>query len=313
MKIWISPYQVSYANVGFLIKIQSKEFQNGYADCRPWNIFNDATVDQQIQRLKERKLNSLLKRSIFFAHIDGVAREEKRSLWSPKTRLRSHYTLFDFESLRGEDFLLEVREKGFRTLKLKVGRDLNKEVPVCLTLAEKKLFRLRLDFNGVDAEPFLKKMSSLFLSQVDLIEDPGLYSESRWRNLENTYGVRIALDQALDQAPNQPNMEERKDSIGRTFPKIIKPARENNLARTQDVITNSLDHPVGQAFAALQAQESVHRLGRQPRDYGLQSAHLFQRTPYFEQMSTNSAYFLPIPGTGIGFDNLLEEEPWTGL
>jgi hypothetical protein len=307
MKLWIAPYGVSRKLDGFLIKLQSQDFRAGYADCRPWPIFNDAPVEQHIQLLQNRKLNGLLKRSVFFAHIDGVAREEKRSLWPKHVRLRSHFTLLHLAQLSSNDFLQKIREQGFRTLKLKVGRDIAKEIPLCLRLAEKNWFRLRLDFNGVDAEPFLKKMSSLFLSQIDLIEDPGAYDEARWMQLENKYGIKTALDQAM-------GLDAKFGMDGKAhFAKIIKPARENQFARAQDVITNSLDHPVGQAFAALQAQHSVDRLGKQTRDYGLQSAHLFEANSYFSEMATNTAYFQAIPGTGIGFDEVLVREPWTEI
>lgn len=307
MKLWIAPYGVSKKPDGFLIKLQSREFRAGYADCRPWPVFKDVSVEQHIEMLEQRKLNALLKRSVFFAHIDGVAREEKRSLWPKHVRLRSHFTFIDVAQLSSDDLLQKIREQGFRTLKLKVGRDLSKEIPLCLRLAEKNWFRLRLDFNGVDAEPFLKQMSSLFLSQVELIEDPGAFNATQWLMLQKKYGIKTALDQASGH--NTKSAREEKSR----FAKIIKPARENQLARAQDVISNSLDHPVGQCFAALQAQHSVQRLGQQTRDYGLQSAHLFEPNAYFSQMSTQTAYFQPIPGTGIGFDDLLEREPWTEI
>ncbi len=307
MKLWIAPYGVDKKLDGFLIKLQSQDFAAGYADCRPWPVFNDASVEQHIQLLQNRKLNALLKRSVFFAHVDGVARAERRSLWPKHVRLRSHFTLLDVAHLSSDDVLQKIREQGFRTLKLKVGRDFTKEIPLCLRLAEKNWFRLRLDFNGVNAEPFLKKMSSLFLSQIDLIEDPGVFNETQWLMLETKYGIKTALDQAM--GADTKSAREAKSR----FAKIIKPARENHFARAQDVITNSLDHPVGQAFAALQAQYSVQRLGQQTRDYGLQSAHLFEANSYFSQMSTDTAYFQAIPGTGIGFDDLLEREPWTAI
>lgn len=307
MKLWIAPYGASKQSDGFLIKFQSDDFRAGYADCRPWPVFQDPTVEQHIELLKNRKLIALLKRSIFFAHIDGVAREEKRSLWPKQVRLRSHYTLLDLAHLSSDDLLQKIREQGFRTLKLKVGRDLAKEIPLCLRLAEKNWFRLRLDFNGIDAEPFLKKMSSLFLSQVDLVEDPGVFNQTQWQRLESKYGIKTALDQAMGL-----NTKSAMEGKAR-FAKIIKPARESQFARAQDVITNSLDHPVGQAFAALQAQHCVERLGQQTRDYGLQSAHLFEPNSYFAQMSTDTAYFQAIPGTGIGFDDLLEREPWIAI
>ncbi|MBY0386342.1 hypothetical protein K2X05_14385 [bacterium] len=300
MKLWIAPYREE----GFLIKLQSKDFSAGYADCRPWALFGDGTVKSQIDKLKNRRLSSLLKRSLFFAHIDGVAREQKKSLWNQNLSLRSHYTVLDINQLKSEDLLERIRAKGFRTLKLKVGFNIEQELSLCHKLAEKNWFRLRLDFNGRSTSPhFLQRMGSLFLSQIDFIEDPAMYDEQRWKQLEVSHSVKLAVDQAAE--PHQ--------TISRHRIKIIKPARENNLARAQDVITNSLDHPVGQAFAALQAQKSVEKLNRQYKDFGLQSAHLFSASSYFSEMSTQDAFFRAIPGYGIGFDDLLEGESWIPL
>lgn len=300
MKLWIAPYR----DEGFLIKLQTKDFSAGYADCRPWPLFGDGNIQSQINTLKQRRLNPLLKRSLFFAHIDGVAREEKKSLWNKNIRLRSHYTVLDIQQLKSEFLLENVRAQGFRTLKLKVGFNIEQEVPICLRLAEKNWFRIRLDFNGRStSKNFLQRMGALFLSQVEFIEDPEPYEEQRWRAIETSYSVKLAVDQSAA----------RDQKVSKQRIKIIKPARENNLARMQDVITNSLDHPVGQAFAALQAQKSVEKLNRQSKDFGLQSAHLFPKNAYFSEMSTKDAFFRPISGSGIGFDDLLKRESWIPL
>ena len=81
MKLWIAPYGASKQSDGFLIKFQSDDFRAGYADCRPWPVFQDATVEQHIELLKNRKLNALLKRSIFFCtHRRGGARGKAQPL-----------------------------------------------------------------------------------------------------------------------------------------------------------------------------------------------------------------------------------------
>lgn len=314
MKFWIAPYVLLSASPlnrqeakstaeGFLIKVQSKDFTAGYADCRPWEFLGDPPVEKQIQYLRDKRWTVLLRRSLFFAYIDGLAREEKRSLWDSKIRLQSHYTCVDPHELLSENKWEELHEQGYRTIKLKLGRSLVDEVRLSHRLAEKAWFRWRLDFNGAGGEEFLKKASAAFLSQVDLIEDPEPYDEERWRKLEETYSVRMAYD--------QPPEQNEKVRVQRT--QFIKPARQNFFARMQDVVTNSLDHPLGQSFAALQAQESVRRLGKQKMVYGLKADHLFAPNDYFRRLSSASSVFQPDVNYGVGFHDLLQREKWISL
>ncbi len=314
MKIWIALYKLwshkplnrtetAAPGEGFLIKLQTKEFRAGYADCRPWALFGDKPVDQQVQLLKQKQLSPILKRSVFFAHIDGMARERNKTLWTSFLKIRSHYTVSDFTDLRDMDLLSKLREQGYRTLKIKLGRDLDAEAGACNTVAEKNWFHFRLDFNGQGGDHFLSRLSPLFLSQVDFCEDPEPYQEREWQLLEKKFSVRCAVD--------QPPLVDRKFLEKRL--RVIKPARQNQLARRQDVITNSMDHPVGQSFAALQAQESLLRFEKQFTDYGLKTDHLFKTNEYFDRLRTDTCVFKPDMQTGIGFDDLLERETWIPL
>ncbi len=312
MKFWIAPYslptrtslnrhQKKSTTEGFLIKAQGKDFSAGYADCRPWDFLGDPAVEQQIQCLRDRRWTVLLRRSLFFARLDGRAREEKRSLWDPQIRLQSHYTCTDPQELFNIEKWAELRAQGYRTIKLKMGRSLVDEVRLSHRLAEKAWFRWRLDFNGSGGEAFLKKAGAQFLAQVDFIEDPEPYTEERWSFLEKTYGVKIAYDQPPKGKVQLPRGHRTR---------IIKPARQNFFARSMDVVTNSLDHPLGQAFAALQAQESVRRLEKQKVVYGLKADHLFAPNEYFRRLSTTSSVFQPDINYGVGFDDLLKREKW---
>lgn len=314
MKIWVAPYTLTSHRPlnkmektsqgdGFLIKLQTTDFQSGYADCRPWDLFGDAPVPIQIQFLKQRRLSPLLRRSVFFAHVDGVAREEKKSLWQTPSKIRSHFTVSEINDLRSADVLAQIREQGYRTLKIKMGRNPGAEAALCNLVAEKSWFRFRLDFNGSGGADFLRRLSSLFLSQVDFCEDPEPYQENHWQSLEKKFSIRCAVDQPP-----------RIDPVVLTQRlRVIKPARQNLFARRQDVITNSMDHAVGQSFAALQAQESLRRLGKQPTDYGLKTEHLFKTSHYFKRLESGTCFFKPDVQTGIGFDDLLERESWIPL
>lgn len=314
MKLWIAPYKLwshrplnrtetAAPGEGFLVKLQTKEYRSGYADCRPWALFGDQSVEQQVQLLKQRRLSPILKRSVFFAHIDGMARERKKTLWTSFLKIRSHYTVSDVIELRDVETLSKLRDQGYRTLKIKLGRDHDAEAAVCNTVAEKNWFHFRLDFNGQGGEAFLNRVSALFLSQVDFCEDPEPYQEIQWERLEKKFSVRCAVD--------QPPLVDLKIFAKRL--RVIKPARQNQLARRQDVITNSMDHPIGQSFAALQAQESLLRFEKQFTDYGLKTDHLFKTNEYFDRLRSETCIFKPDLQTGIGFDDLLERETWIPL
>lgn len=313
MKLWVAPYKLkhryrlnqhesTFYGEGFLLKLQTDQFRNGYSDCRPWSLWGDKTVEEQIQCLRQKRLTPLLKRSLFFATIDGRAREEKKSLWQQFIPLRSHYTVSDIEELKSEDHLAVLRKQGYRKIKIKLGRRPDLELDVCNRLAEKGWFRWRLDWNGQGGRSFLKNLSALFISQIDFCEDPEPYNEMEWQKLETTFHVQCAVDQiqSFDAVPAQRR-------------RVIKPARQSLLPRPRDIVTNSLDHPIGQSFAALQAQKAVQKWGRQWTDYGLKTDHLFETTPYFKRLQNESCLFRPDRETGIGFDDLLEREPWIPL
>lgn len=307
MKIWYSPYVLkSYSSLnrlgarekeGFLIKVQTDEFEAGYADCCPVEIFGDESWQQQIKNLKDRQLNALLKQSLYFAKIDGRAREEKESLFGNK-KIKSHYTCNYIEELTQRK-LEELTSFGFSTIKIKMGRNVTNEARSFLALVDmaKERFRWRLDFNGQGAKEFLSLMPKDVISQIELIEDPESYNLKSWEKIKSNYGVSIYSDK------NQENL----------WPVVIKPARQNIHARTQDIITNSMDHPVGQSFAYWQAQEDVTSLGKQSRDYGLCTGHLFEPNDFFKELSFYTPYFKPSEGYGVGFESLLKKQQWIAL
>ena len=93
---------------------------------------------------------------------------------------------------------------------------------------------------------------------------------------------------------------------------VVKPALEDVPATTKEiVITSYMDHPVGQLFAAYVA--ATYSAGRPPPVAGLATHILFESDPFIERMQLDGARLVPPPGTGIGFDDLLESLPWKKL
>jgi len=101
-KLWYAPYELQALEPlnrhqvrvrrGFLVKIQTRHVEQGFADCHPLAEFGDGGVEDYLQELKRGKVTSpLLQKTLRLALYDGRAREEKRRLISPAL-LKSHYT-----------------------------------------------------------------------------------------------------------------------------------------------------------------------------------------------------------------------------
>lgn len=306
VKIWYSPYELKalsslnrsevQVQKGFLLRIQTDEFEYGYADCCPHKIFNDGGVETQLAALKQNQWTHLLKRSLFFANEDGRAREQKTSLLS-ETKVKSHYTCTDISQLK--ESLGEIQQQGFTTIKVKAGRDIPTDVKHFIDIGLDRIreFQWRIDFNGFGGKAFLSALPQDDFDYIDFVEDPEAYDLDEWLEIEDQFKVKTALDQASEKEVNHDIC-------------IIKPSRQSQLARTQDVITNSMDHPVGQTFAYWFAQSTVERLGLQGADYGLCTQHLFAPNLFSPQLSQHGPYFHVERGYGIGFDKILQQQIW---
>jgi O-succinylbenzoate synthase len=313
MKLFYSPYSLKLRGAansktnsqldGFLIKIQSPDFKAGYADCLPWRAFGDEGRKAQLSRLRAGKLNELLVRSLYYATLDGMARERRVSLFNAGVEVRSHYTCSDISEL-SEDFLIDLSERGFETIKVKVGRKPASEARLLSKLDNSSSFRWRLDFNGQGGEEFLEKGSEKFLACVEFVEDPCAFDPKKWRQLEKKYGIQVAQD-SLGNSSTPVN---RYTGI-----RVVKPARTSMRLRRKDVLTNSLDHPVGQSFAFWEAQQYVADWKKQPRDYGIKTTHLLRPNDFSRDIFDESPFFSFSDGYGVGFNKLLEKQKWTAL
>jgi o-succinylbenzoate synthase len=244
----------------------------GVADVHPWPELGDAPLDEQLERLARGKTTPLTAASLRLAKVDGGARARGVSLFDGLTIPESHWP--------GND-----PPPSFDTAKIKWGAG-----------ALAGAFRLRIDFNAMlTAEEFEQIATTLPRDRIDFVEDPCPYEASRWQELREKSGLRLALDRTF--------ADEGVDVL------VVKPAIQL-VPRTEKeiVITSYMDHPVGQLGAAFVAAKHA----TSPR-CGLVTHVLYESDPFIERLGIDGMRLVPPAGTGVGFDDLLDQLPWTEL
>jgi O-succinylbenzoate synthase len=167
--------------------------------------------------------------------------------------------------------------EGFDTIKIKGLQPVPEHV------------RVRIDFNGtLSPEQFARLKLP---ANVDFVEDPCPYDPVAWGELRKR--VRLALDR----------FEGDADVL------VHKPAIQAAFPRHGDVVVTSyMDHPVGQYGAAyIAATNPVNAR------CGLFTHVLYEADAFLERVRSDGARLLPPGGTGIGFDDLLEQLSWTSI
>lgn len=294
MKVWLSDYQLEVKATGekrggYLLKLQSDDFEAGYADLFPWQAFGDPFFEDIPQLIKKQQSFPLLERSLKMAEKDGKARELGESLLDG-VQSTNHFLVTDLEHFL-EDDLLEALENGFQRFKFKVCRNmrlerqkLNQWLPH-LTKGQ----MVRLDCNTFGSNEFLE-MIEPFKDVIEYIEDP--LAKHFW-----PVGWPWAFD--------HPGFEYRRV---KTPWQVIKPAKQafTEAEAPNIVFTSYLDHPVGQAHAAHEAS----LWGEQKHDYGLLSQHIYKETAFHGHLVSEGPELSFVSGTGIGFDDLWETLEW---
>lgn len=302
-KVWISPYVLTevesdMSRQGFLIKLQTSDFENGYADYFPWAQFGDWDVIQAEKAILENRWDNLLEKSFYFAEMDGLARQSKRSLFKQDFKVRNHQLITSLKSI-DDQWIHKKCEDGFSTFKIKVGTSFDEETKALTALCQMEFpILLRLDFNDKYSDkwlPFLKQ----YADRIEFIEDPSPQKEI-WQEIREETMIHLAYDQSQMDVTD--------------FPcdlRVIKPAKQDiQLAQKSEfVVTSYLDHPVGIAHAYWQAQS----LGLQKRHYGLMSWNLYQKTLFNFWIQESGPHFNFKSGYGIGFDDIWDTLEWKRL
>lgn len=288
---------------GVLIQVDG-----GFGCIHPWPELGDPPLDKCLADLKGLQRWPVVKRALRCAHFDRAARENEDSLFEELEVPDSHATL----SNGTLEEVAAAQEAGFGTIKLKVGRNPRAEAEWINEATDQfPTLRWRLDANESmapeQAKAFLQGLEGPTRRALDFFEDPCPYSESQWSALWRAFRVPLAVDR--ESAPHRAASQVMVIKPAVDEPQLLAEAALRHEQRV--VVTSSMDHPVGQAFAAweaarLQLQQPVGLCG-------LQTHHLFEPDEFTEQLGAWSPAFSVPGGTGIGFDDLLHALPWTRL
>lgn len=157
--------------------------------------------------------------------------------------------------------------------------------------------RIRIDFNAtLTADEFLTIAETLPRERIDFIEDPCPYEAATWARLRAATGLRLALDRM----PGIADVLVHKPALQAEFPR--------GAGEVEIVVTSYMDHPLGQFGAAYVA--ATHTTSAR---CGLMTHVLYEPDAFIERVEHDGARLLPPKGTGLGFDDLLENLPWKTL
>jgi len=290
---------------GVLIQIDG-----GFGCIHPWPELGDPPLAKCLLDLAGARRWPIVRRAIRCAEYDREARRFDHSLFEEMEVPESHATLGPAN--RAE--VTSAVAAGFTTVKLKTGRDWAATAKALAELtAEFPAVRWRLDFNeSLTAEAaarFLLELSPTTRSAIDFVEDPCPYAEPAWHDLHRQSKVPLAVDREATPGSAAAQVLVIKPAIDEPF--LLAEAAIRN--RQQVVLTSYMDHPLGQAFAAWEAA----RLGLQFPGLvgccGLQTHHLFEPDEFTAMLGPWSPVFQAPAGNGLGFDELLDNLPWTRL
>jgi O-succinylbenzoate synthase len=209
-----------------------------------------------------------------------------------------------------------VVEEGWRAIKTKGWGNVGEVLRWLDSFASKSAgadVRLRVDFNSClqphQFRNFMDWMTPRVRERLDFVEDPFPYEPERWAQMQERYGVTLALDKQL-----------RGASEGFEVA-VLKPGRRDWREITDGlppqkrvVMTSAMDHAIGQSFAAWEAAVAWQELGDRMDLCGLSTEHLFAEDEFFARLKSRGGQLqVDREGTGLGFDNELRKLPWQRL
>lgn len=297
--------------VGALLCVE-EGWGRGYADVHPWSELGDLPLSEQLHLLRQGKLTPLTANSLRFAQIDGCARAQGVSAFKNLRIPESHCLVTDLESL-DDAWVKRILDSGFRRIKVKVGRDAQKETQRLgeLSLQLNQSVKFRLDFNAsLDFESLENWLGSAekFLDQIDFIEDPIPWDPVKWKRLRKNWRVRLACDREAEGI----SPEILSDSVDLM---VVKPAvSEPRCIQFPRIFTSYLDHPFGQLTAAYAAAVEIQKSSGSSVEIGGFLSHTaYEKNEFSEQLQIQGAFLFPAEGTGFGFDSLLQSLNWEPL
>ncbi|MEM1282357.1 MAG: enolase C-terminal domain-like protein [Chlamydiota bacterium] len=310
-----SPYElkskIGNNRKGALLKVIFNSGGIGYADCHVWPELGDPSLEEMMGHIRfKRNDHPHFKNMIINAYIDLCSRRDKRLVGYENHIIKNHYLFPSVENL-SHQFLEKLKDEGYSHIKLKVGRDIDREAEkIIKSFSSCSSFKIRLDFNArVNKHEYINFLTSLTKKKlpIEFCEDPFPYDIDEWTQVQKETGIPIAADRYANKIFQEKEFP---------FIIIIKPAVDNiteianRIKKQKFVVTSYLDHPIGQVAAAFHAQNLDLRFPKNGMCHGLLSHHVYEPTDYSKQLSQKGPYFVFPKGYGFGYGEQLRKESW---
>lgn len=264
---------------GALVKIG-----DGVGCLHPWPERGDLPVERMLSILQKGGFTGMLERLRVCCHIDGAARKLGRSAF------------VDFSVPPSHSY--GAGDGG--VVKVKCGPDIAHEAERLKKFAAAKL---RLDFNATltpeSYRAFCRKLEGAAAERIDFVEDPFDAPAHIWEKVQKETPFPLAGDRVPVPSAVM----------------IVKPTMDTIPVRKGRLIfTSNMDHPIGQLFAAREAAAFYSARPDLAEVCGFATHVLYEEDDFIERMRTDAeGRLIPPPGTGFGFDDLLEKLPWQRL
>jgi len=296
---------------GALLRVEFDDETIGYADLHPWEEFGHAPLADHLASIGTDQPTPLANLALRHARTDAAARRAGLSLFDGLPEVRSHALFTDWVAAPRSAFE-QCAAEGYTEAKLKIGRDPQSEAEALNALADLPL-RWRLDANAsAGTESFLAGLTPAVRANIEFLEDPMPYESSAWCGLSEHEKIPLALDWELPATPPPwPGAQVLviKPASQDAFPLALAAAH----AGMEIVVTNSMDHPLGQSVALWTAMRLRQRHGDLVLDGGLQTVGLYAPDEFSKQICHRGPQTIPPQGTGFGFDEQLAAMEWKEL
>ena len=241
-----------------------------------------------------------------------------------KPTLKNHYLISNPQaySTCGEEKAIQLKEEGFRCLKIKISPNI-KLTPSFLKFCSN--FKLRLDGNSSFRESsfqaYFQNWSPQLIKCIEYVEDPLPFNFQVWKRLQEKMNIPFALDRMPSASVSV--FHEKKH-----FPcfkhLVLKPAQQNTKQLLKDIalpyripftFSCYMDHPIGQVHAAIETCEGKKLLPKLHNPTaGLLGHLIYKKNSFSELLSVKNTCLQVEPdGYGIGFTSLLKKLPWKDL
>jgi O-succinylbenzoate synthase len=315
-QISFSPYRLegSRPRDGALVRLDFAGGLRGYADLHPWTGFGDRPLADECAALTRGEPTRLGCRTLAIARRDAEARAAGRSLFAGLRIPPSHWLVPSLTEWPQRDRDLDrLAAAGFTRLKIKLGQQLADEIGLLHQLFPRLPdgVRVRLDFNSRLSPQALRhflEATRPWHAWIDFLEDP-CPDLGQWERARGRYPIDLACDRDLDRVRTEgPEVE-----VLVVKPALFDPlawARESGALPDRWVVTSYLDHPLGQAAAAVAAGELAATHPGWVDVCGLRSQALYAASAFSEALPGSGPDFPAPEGVGLGFDPLLEGLAW---